>query len=339
MWTMMVALATLGLGVSACVGTTPEPATTEVPTRPRVAEPATPAALPVAPVSSGEATEAVEAEPEAETTPATVFAAHVDDERRRWATDMVDFTGIDVGPLEQRLAVLAESEGGPELELAAGDPLLPPGFAVGDPWTLVTRAGAEHRVATGFDAMVMGGSGDMHFSVHLGAARKRARGPAIALRGHVLTKESKLVTPAVVKASTLGPDMLDRLVAALEPHIEPEVREANPDLVIRERHVKLYPGRFPGGRTHVAFVHAERQGEELPVPISGVLFVAADGSAEFFANAVIWGSAKLLGLLDVNGDGIDEVFYEDRYFEGWYLEMIQWDGDQPRGRTVTGDGV
>ena len=44
-------------------------------------------------------------------------------------------------------------------------------------------------------------------------------------------------------------------------------------------------------------------------------------------------------VFDVDGDGRDEVFYEDAYHEGWYLKMLQWEGDTPRARTLTGDGI
>jgi len=53
----------------------------------------------------------------------------------------------------------------------------------------------------------------------------------------------------------------------------------------------------------------------------------------------VWGTAALFGLLDVDGDGLDELFFEDAYHEGWYLEMLQWKGDEPVERTVTGDGL
>jgi hypothetical protein len=53
----------------------------------------------------------------------------------------------------------------------------------------------------------------------------------------------------------------------------------------------------------------------------------------------VLGTVKLLGLLDVDGDGRDEVFYEDAYHEGWYLMMMQWEGDAPQRRILTGDGI
>ena len=74
-------------------------------------------------------------------------------------------------------------------------------------------------------------------------------------------------------------------------------------------------------------------------PLSAFLFVRSDGSAEAFVIPDVLGTVELLGLLDVDGDGRDEVFYEDGYHEGWYLMMLQWDGDTPRARTLTGDGI
>jgi hypothetical protein len=66
--------------------------------------------------------------------------------------------------------------------------------------------------------------------------------------------------------------------------------------------------------------------------------VKADGSVEMAVMPDI-GTVGIYGLLDVDGDGFDEVFYEDSYHEGWYAMMMQWEDGKPQPRTLTGDGL
>ena len=288
-------------------------------------------------------------------TPAVVFAALADRESGEWEVDIVDFSGMDVKKLEKKaeaemMAVLEGggdeegSEGAPKkakpniLETKAGKALIPAGFAVGDPWTLITPKGAEHRTAKGFRAVLMEGSDTMHFYVRLGKAPKGTDKPAVALRGHLPT-ETKLAVPTPVTPISLGPDLLDKLSSAYaEKNEEPLVREIMEKRPIEQKDVKLYPGRFPGNRTHAAFLFADVDGDDDP-PLSAFLFAKSDGTAETFVIPDVLGTVELLGMLDVDGDGRDEVFYEDAYHEGWYLMMMQWDGETPRSRTLTGDGL
>lgn len=277
--------------------------------------------------------------------PAVVFAATA--RSKRWSVDMTDFTGMDVAALERKLSKALETKGEDAARrvLEEGDPLLPAGLAVGDPWTIVTPKGAEHHTAEGFKALVMGGSGTLHLYVSLGAAPARHKSPAIALRGH-LPLGTTLAVPEPLAKSEVTKGMRGRIDKALARPVARELKEETEELrtlvkaiPIRATDVKAYPGRFPGGRTHVVFVQTGPASADTGIAISGVLTLEADESVEFVHLASVWGSVSLLGLLDVDGDGIDEVFFEDRYHEGWSLEMIQWDGEKPRRRTLTGDGL
>lgn len=297
-------------------------------------------------------------------TPAVVFAALPDRNTREWEIDVVDFAGMDVKPLERKLeadmkAMWAraeaeggeggeEGEGGDDGEEASDEPpnpfatkagkkLVPAGFAVGDPWTLVTTKGAEHRTAKGFRATLMEGSGQVHFYVQLGKAPKDIGElePAVAFRGH-LPVTTKLALPKPVAPSDAGPDVLDAIVSAYTKLLREEHPMITATDPITQKDVKLYPGRFPGGRTHAAFIDAKRSEEEMPR--TAFLFVKADGSVEMAVMPDI-GTVGIYGLLDVDGDGFDEVFYEDSYHEGWYAMMMQWEGGKPEPRTLTGDGI
>jgi hypothetical protein len=101
----------------------------------------------------------------------------------------------------------------------------------------------------------------------------------------------------------------------------------------------LYPGRFPGGRTHVAVVRHLARDDEDATMLSAMLFLHADGKAEFFRQAGVLGEMTLVGLADLDGDALDEVVYEDAYHEGSFVELLYWRGEVPERRVLTGDGL
>lgn len=327
---------------------TAEPAKTEAPEVAQADEPAaTDAAEAAKTAETANAAEpAKTAEPAlAGSAAAVVFAAVV--RRKRWSVDMTEFEGIDVAALEKELTRALETKGedAARRELKDGDPRLPAGFGVGDPWTLVTRKGAEHRTAESFAAQLMGGSGKLHLYVRLGAVTGKLKGPALALRGH-LPLTTTLAVPEPLAKSAIDSGLRKRIDKALAKPVARELKE-EPDefrrlvqaIPIRAKDVKAYPGRFPGDRTHVVFLQTGPAAEDNGTAISAVLLMKADGTVEHHRLAGVWGSVSLLGLLDVDGDGLDEVFYEDAYHEGWSLEMLHWEGDEPRSRTLSGDGL
>lgn len=265
--------------------------------------------------------------------PDTVFAAHPSE--KQWTVDMIDFAGADISALEQRARAAPE---GTPLAFKPGDPTLPAGFALGDPWTLITPSGPDQRTVQRFSAAIYG-SGELHFDVHIGPAAKGSKGPVLAVRGHAPTT-ARLLSPPPVRPSTLAKDTLKKTVAAIDPHLEPEIREVIPKIKFTDAHLKLYPGRFPGGRSHVGFLAATARGEEYAtLPVSGLVFAWPDGRVEFFATAVTWGTATFVALVDLDGDGLDEVLYDDTYFEGGYVQLLHWKEGRPFARTLTGDGL
>ena len=320
--------------LAACIASAckPTPATT-----PPTARPDPPSATPPATPPPPADTPPPPAEPAARTPPqfpATVYASYPD--RKTWIVAISDLPEADTAALEKRLAAEPESS---ELELPVGDPTLPPGFAIGDPWTLITRSGSEPQAATGFSAVISGGSGTLFFTVRLGPAAKSAKGPVLAVRGPT-SATAKLVAPAPVRPSTLAKTTLPNTVEAIDPHLEPEIRAVIPKIKFTDKHLKLYPGRFPGGRSHIGFLAAKAPGEEnATLPVSGLVFAWPDGRVEFFAAAVTWGTATLLALVDLDGDGLDEILYDDTYFEGGYVQLIHWTEGRPFTRTLTGDGL
>ena len=293
--------------------------------------PKPPAAAPTAPVAM----------------PFGVYAASIGFGAKEWSVDIINFEGLDIRALDKRLSKLEEKEQEPFIdEFKPGERGLPVGFKHDDPWTLITRDGNEQRRATGFHASIPGGSTALHFGVHLGPGPAGSDAPdaprrlAIALRGHTPVP-ARLVAPAPIAPAALAEGTLKQVVRALLPRLDPNLREHAKKAKIREEDVKLFPGRFPGGRSHVVFVAAEAAGvdPEDTENVSGVLMARPDGAIEFVVAAGVWGEVTFHALVDIDGDGFDEVIYEDQYHEGWYLEMIYWRDGKPESRTLMGDGV
>lgn len=51
------------------------------------------------------------------------------------------------------------------------------------------------------------------------------------------------------------------------------------------------------------------------------------------------GTATLIGLVDVDGDGFDEVIDDDRSPGGAYVQKIYWQDGAPKVDTLAGDGL
>lgn len=263
-----------------------------------------------------------------------VAGAYVEHEGRDWLVDIIELPkGVDVTAMNKRLEKV--DPGGEIVFKKPRDPALPAGFAVDDPWTLITRDGAEPRKASAYAASTSEASATLHFTFHLGPAAAKAEGHALALRGHHARPLKLLVPPA----EKLPDGMLKRVVKELTPHFEPELREALQAIKFKDGDLKLYPGRFPGGRSHVGFLAALPGDDEDRPPASGVVFTYPDGRAEYFDVAGVMGVVELLGIVDLNGDGTDEVAYDDSYHEGWYVELLHWTDGRPVRHTLTGDGL
>ena len=359
-------LVLLGLGASACPSE-PKPAPGDAAaSKPAASKPAEPAAAKATPVPSAEAKRAeaksVEAKPSeakaveakaveptpgeatpteakpveptpkpglaTDSTSVPVFAAF--GAGGKWEVEITDFTGMDVKELKRRLGKKGE-----RVELAAGDSAIPAGFAVGDPWTLVTGTGPEHRTASSIFAYAVpriDAASVMHLAIGLGEAPKDVKATAIALRGH-LGPGIALVVPTAIGPDEVGADTHRSIVEAIRAKVSSPIISVSK--VGRPEHVKLYPGRFPGNRTHVVVVQSddsEVDGNEL---VAGVLLLRADGSVEPVRVGASWVYATLVGLVDVNGDGFDEVVYQFDTNDPWSLEMIEWDGAERSARSRT----
>jgi hypothetical protein len=277
--------------------------------------------------------------------PKNVFAAGPDTwtERPIWSVDIVDF-GIKEGSAVDKAFAEMEAahtdEDGGFLEhtvLPKGHPAIPKGWKVGDTWTLIARDGTTTKKVTGFSATFPAGSGTYHFNVELGPAKKSAKGPAIAIRGEGMTPT--LAKPEPLAVDVLGEGALAKIAAALPRKLEPWQRATLRKHPLAAKHVEVLAGRFPGGRTHAIFVHIEADADSEDGDVSELLFAHDDGSIAQHSISPVAGTFTPFAIIDLDGDGLDELVYEDAYHEGWYFQLLWWKDDKPKVRTLTGDGV
>jgi hypothetical protein len=266
--------------------------------------------------------------------PAQVFAAVADDARGVWSVDIVDWSLPDEHPAYDALITRDDVYVLPDDQAP-----LPEGWGVGDKWTLITRAGTVSQSVSRVALSASGGSGQLFVHTMLGALPKGAKGPALAVRGRLGKSPPKLVAPKPMRPSALGPDKLAEIHAALVAGFDEESRPLARASRLRDADVSIVPGRFPGGRTHVVVVRHAIHDDEGGTHISAMLFVRDDGTIEFFRQADVLGEMKLDGLVDLDADGLDEIFYEDAYHEGWYALLLHWKGTKPAVRVLTGDGL
>lgn len=278
--------------------------------------------------------------------PKNVYAAIVDSwADHEWSVDIVDTPLVEGSELAKAIDELAAAHAGsPEAEdgsfehanLPAGHIAIPKGWKVGDTWTLLTRSGTVTRKVEGFSITIPSGSGTYHFDVDLGPAAKREKGPAIAVRGSGMAPT--LTKPEPVPFATLGEGALAKIRKALPGKAYPEQKATLRAHPPQEKHVHVFAGRFPGGRTHAIFVSIV-DAEQNFTPYSALLFAHGDGTIERFKASDAVGEMRAWAIVDLDGDGVDEIVYEDEYHEGWYLDLVHWKNEQPKTRTLTGDGI
>lgn len=256
-----------------------------------------------------------------------------------WTVDI-----IDLDPETMAAAIAAgdgvdDGDDEPDL-LAADSPAIPRGWRAGDTWSLVTRDGVLRRSVRGF--MVSGGASESHFEVVLADAKTPATLPVLAIRGRDVPEGLRFTKPPKRDVALLGDDPVAAVRAAIVGAVDAETRPLFERARIGTRHLAVHDGRFPGGRTQVVVLDAPlpRTDPEAELSRASALLVRhEDGALEFVTRAGVDGTIALRAILDVDGDGIDEVFYEDAYYEGSYEAVLEWRDGAPKTRLLAGDGA
>lgn len=251
-------------------------------------------------------------------------------------------TTIDITDVKdpEALMKLADEHGQPD-GISATFPAtakLPPGFATGDEWVVATTTGEKRGKAIGYGAY--GGASEAHFIVVLDALATGLTAKASDWSGPIPSLRE--VEPIDV-ATGPGKALLGRIKAPMTKAAEPAAKAALKGKPITAEHVSVIEGRFPNGFTHlVALTRPLAPAEEIGAEhVGGLLLADATGRVEAIVSPTMTiNRDTFLFLVDLEGDGIDEVIYDDSYYEGSYTLLLTWTAaGKAEHRSLTGDGA
>ena len=333
-------------GLMACTpSTAPRDAAPVVEDEPELEPDPEPAAEPVAePEAEREPEPEPEAEPEPEPEPEqipqvraakgfpkNVHAAYVDPERG-WTVDKIDPWGRRHERVWKALG-LEELDNVEDFELEPRGPGVPRGWKHGDVWTLITRQGVMRRRVARFG--LDQGPGEVHLRIELRRARGVGRATALAIRGTDVPDDLRLRKPERAPDSDIDRGWLrDTIVTAAKDR---EDRRMFRKARIQERHVKVFRARLPPPYTDVVVLDAPVRGDEDGGRASALV---VRSSADAYVRASDYqGRIKIVSVLDINRDGVDEIVFNDSYYEGDYDHLLYFEGGKPKVRTLSGDGA
>lgn len=254
----------------------------------------------------------------------------------RTSIDVTDTPGEEVA----KLVKANEEAGGVEGTLPP-TAKLPPGFAIGDRWAVATTAGAKRGKAVAFAAEI--GASESHFTVMIDTVADGLAARSGDWPGPIPTLSA---ARRVDTSNGPGLELALQIKAPIVATAEPAARRALGRKPIAPRHLAVFAGRFPRGFTHlVALVRPlareEDVGTDATDHVGGLLLADATGKVEtVIPTKMTIDSAEVLYLVDLEGDGIDEVIYDSTYYEGSYRMLLTWDAaSKPVLRTLGGDGA
>lgn len=213
---------------------------------------------------------------------------------------------------------------------------LPPRFVVGDAYRVATSDGVFDASLTGFE-LSSGGEG-LHFFLVL-----RMGDAGASVSGTALASKRDVAKFGVLRDGDQTQDAAATYLAAVRTAFD----EAGLDgKRVEADALQIVRGKFPA--PHVALIAVELgppEDEDEDEPTLNYLSALLLGDAEGkISGEVYWPDERLdhfsIGyLVDVDGDGVDEVLYNSSYYEGSYEHLLEWDDGRPTTTTLAGDGA
>ncbi len=276
------------------------------------------------------------APPAAGTAGAGLYWAEVARDAPRTLIDVNDASG------EALTKLVAESETAERIEnTLPSNAELPPGFAVGDPWAVATTTGAKHGKAVAFNAY--GGSMEHHFIVMIDTIADGLAARSGTWPGPVPTLSA---ARRVDTSNSPGLELVERITAPIVATAKPSARRALGRKPMASKHLAVIEGRFPRGFTYLValvrpLVREQDFGNDATRHVGGLLLADATGKVEaIIPPELTIDITEVLYLVDLEGDGIDEVVYDSTYYEGGYRMLMTWDAaGKPVLHTLGGDGA
>ncbi len=292
----------------------------------------------------------------ATTTPAPTDAC-ADWSRFFWAEVRPDETWVDITDppaaeqphfeaLVNRFIDRLPSEG--EVSFARvppDDPDLPRCFKIGDAFAVVTAQGTQRCTLKGFG--VRPGAGATHLFLVLDGVPNagpdalvvRLAGAGAAIAAPATTVALRPAAGAALAARASRP-LWPAARAGLLKGAPAKVRQAFATRLRPAKHVQWFGGRFGSQATGIVTVGIE---PKLPGYdwVSAMALVDAKGRPIHIVGKADFGLEhyELNSLVDLDGNGVDEVVFESNYYEGYSYLLLRWTGQTFESVLLTADGA
>jgi hypothetical protein len=262
---------------------------------------------------------------------ALYWASPTNDGRSR--IDVIDLPDVEA------LYALADAHGDPDGTSAAFPAALalPGGHAIGDEWVVATSEGERRAKSVAYGGY--GGASEFHFIVVLDAPLQGLTARASAWTGsapRVREVEPQSMDQGEVTA------MFERIAPGIVASADEQASRVLQRKPLMAAHATAVAGSFPGGFTHLVSVVRPLRPNDIEIDRVAGLFLA-DASGRILAISpltVTMYANEVESLVDIEGDGVDEVLFTNSYYEGSYLVFMSWDAEgKPLMRTLDGDGA
>lgn len=255
------------------------------------------------------------------------------------AVDTTLMTDAEAEALQKAL----DKDGGDEFELRTlPEALVPRALRGLKDVTVVDTSGHAVVKVKGFGALA--GPGETHLKILLDRAAKGDE-QALVLRHAPKNDKLKLeeLKPGVTGTATTTRKVADAMQAHFKAKL-PDVKEGLAKHPVSAKDVLAIGGKFGPGQS-VAFQITwpkSHDDEGHLAQASAVVLMDATGKiASAPYPATPWVAVKVLHVIDLDADGIDEIILDEHWMEGLYTKMLRWDAKTKAYEvlTLTGDAA
>jgi hypothetical protein len=246
--------------------------------------------------------------------------------------------------------------------IEADDPFFRYDIPIGEPFTAVTARGTVMFLLIG--AQIGDGPSDIHLKLVFKVNSKFAGLSGPAFRGR-LSAEDQRFNP-LGKGGRPGNELEEKVVSSFKSVFEEHGRNMmsdkdrdrfGPNLSTRLKRVQVgresmswLMGSFP--KQQHALVRFDNRHEQKggvdsnsAIILTALFFVSPNGKISHFISEPAFGTSDevdtptIHGTWDMDGDGVDEVFYLDWHFEEGFETMLKWNGKKWKKHKITGGGA
>jgi hypothetical protein len=245
-----------------------------------------------------------------------------------WLSSLDEVFVVDVATLRYPALEAAAERDGP---VPAGDPAIPAGWAPGDAWTAITETGSVPLVVESFAASR--GLENVHLLVSM-KATSNVPTSVLVVRG--ATRDATLAARMPV-AVTLpdGPATLAALRKALAGKLESDAGKLDARR-LRAEHVEAYEGHFGRGSSHLLVISAPMSDEAEDGSVNALCLLAGK-RIEVIGNPSDLAPVTPAAVVDIDGDGLDEVALVEITYSGEFVHLLTWRDGKPVVRLMSGD--